>query len=72
MMKWSGGITDSMHMSLSKLWEIIRAEKPGELQSMGSQTVEHNVAIQQQRKIIHDPKCYHQFPHFKMAQVSVG
>ena len=28
MVRWH---TDSMDMSLSKLWEIIRAEKPGEL-----------------------------------------
>ena len=30
-MKWSDGNTDSLDMSLSKLWEIIRAEKAGEL-----------------------------------------
>ena len=30
------GITDSMVMSLSKLQEIVEAEKPGVLQSMGS------------------------------------
>ena len=32
------GITESMVMSLSKLQEIVEAEKPGVLQSMGSQS----------------------------------
>ena len=40
-MRWLDGITDSMDMSLSKLWGLITG-KPGVLQSMGSQRVRHD------------------------------
>ena len=32
-------MTDSMDMSLSKLWEIVKTGKPGVLQSMGLQRI---------------------------------
>ena len=38
--KWLDGITDSMDMSLSKLWELVIG-KPGVLESMGPQRVRH-------------------------------
>ena len=41
-MRWLDGITDSMDMSLSKLWELVMDRRPGVLQSMGSQRVRHN------------------------------
>ena len=34
-------ITNPMDMNLSKLWEMVKDGKPGELQSMGSQRVRH-------------------------------
>ena len=41
-MRWLEGITDSMDMSLSKLWELVRNWRPGVLESMGSQRVGHD------------------------------
>ena len=42
------GITDAMDMNLDKLGRWWRTERPGVLQSMGSQRVRHNWATEQQ------------------------
>ena len=41
-MRWLDGITNSMDMSLGKLWELVMDMRSGVLQSMGSQRVEHD------------------------------
>ena len=38
-MRWLNGITDSMDMSLSKLWELVMDRRSGMPQSMGSERV---------------------------------
>ena len=44
--RWLDGIIDSMDINLSKLQEIVRTEEPDVLQSMGSQSVRHNLATE--------------------------
>ena len=45
-MRWLDGITNSMDMSLSKLWEIVKDREPGVLQSMDSRRAGHNIGTE--------------------------
>ena len=41
-MRWLEDVTDSVDLNLGKFWEMVGTEKPGVLQSMGSQRVGHD------------------------------
>ena len=42
-MRWLDGITDSMHMSLSKLWKMVKDREVCRTAVHGSQRVRHNL-----------------------------
>ena len=50
-MRWLDGITDipkMLDMNLSKFWEMVKDREASVLQSMGLQTVGHDLVTEQQ------------------------
>ena len=50
MTRWLDGITDSMDMSLRKLWDIVNDKEAWHAESMGSQRVRRNLVNEQLKK----------------------
>ena len=49
-MRLLDGITDSMHMNLGTLWEMVQTGRPGMLQTVRAQKVGHNLVTEQQQQ----------------------
>ena len=65
-MRWLDGITNSKHMSLGKLWELVMDREGGLAWSMGSQRVGHDWATELNWTI----KLYSELHHITMPIIN--
>ena len=73
-MRQLAGIIDSMHMSLGKLWEIVKDRHAGMLQPMELQRVRHDLVTEKQCVFLHRTalnKASHQRRHDKGEGLAV-